>query len=140
MRTIRSLPRLIIAAAALLFLGGCGFGKKDYHDSAYEQCHIWQEVEVGIINRLPLWNRAGAGRCAAVVAFPRGRPDQARVLLTTPGGELPRRPEFVGANGAIVSFRVSGMETKLDLTSWKTFPMRSDSSSKPLKAESPPPP
>ena len=133
----RQLPKVVAITAAVLFLGACGLSKTDYQDSAYEPCFVWQDLEVGIINRLPLWNLAGTGRCAAVIAFPRGKPDQARVIMMTPKGELPRRPQLVSAKGSILTFRLSGLVTQCDLTAWSTFPLRSDSSSKPLGIRNP---
>jgi hypothetical protein len=116
---------LIFGSLALYLL----LKKHDYYDSHFQRDYLWNGIEVGTISRLPLGNPIPTGRYGAVIAFPVGKIETARILLAGPKGELPTRPKFVSGQGQTVVYAIDNDNRTIDLANWQNYPARSLSSS-----------
>ncbi|MFC1451813.1 hypothetical protein ACFLSJ_00540 [Verrucomicrobiota bacterium] len=109
-----------------------------YSDSMYRRDYIWSDVEVGTIFRLPIGPVIPIGRRHAVIAFPTGRDEEARVLHSFASCELPPTPTVLSSNGPTIvyrelrgSFPVTN-DVTIDISAWKSFPLRSETSPRPI--------
>ena len=107
--------------------------KYDYFDSGYQRDYLWNGIEVGTILRMQLASPTNAGRYCAVMAFPVGKNETARILLAGPKRELSTRPKFVSGQGQTVVYAIADNDSRtIDLADWQNYPARSLSSSSPV--------
>jgi len=107
--------------------------KYDYFDSGYQRDYLWNGIEVGTILRMQLASPTNAGRYCAVMAFPVGKNETARILLAGPKRELSTRPKFVSGQGQTVVYAIADNDNRtIDLANWQNYPARSLSSSSPV--------
>ena len=133
-------PKTGCLMITLLFLAGLfsivmtGRGSKGYLDSAYQKDYESGGIEAGTILRLPIGSIVPTGRKFALIAFPTGRIDQARIIFSTAGTEVPAKPEFVSGEGLAVTYRMPGPDRQetFPLDNLESYPLRSDSSPKPV--------
>ena len=132
---------------SLLFFAGLfsivmtGRGSKGYLDSAYQKDYEADGIEAGTILRLPIGSFVPTGRKFALIAFPTGKIDEARIVCATTGTEVPARPEFISGEGLSVTYRMAGAENTetFSLADLQSYPLRTVSSPKPvLESKTPP--
>ena len=140
-------PKTGCLLISLLFLAGLfsivmtGRGSKGYLDSAYQKDYEAEGIEAGTILRLPIGSIVPTGRRFALIAFPTGRIDEARIVFSTAGTEVPARPQFVSGEGLAVTYRMPGPDRQetFKLDDLASYPLRTESSPKPvLESKTPP--
>jgi hypothetical protein len=101
----------------------------DYYDSEYRKDYQWNDLEVGIIQRIPRGNPLPTGRYYAVIVFPTNQISEARIVLDSPKGETPKIPRFISGKENQVTYDVEKLgQATVDLNQWMEYPRRDNSS------------
>jgi hypothetical protein len=126
---------LIILAISVVFSMYETRKLKGYNDFAASKDYAWNDTEVWTILRMPLRRTPGGGGWYyAVVAFKTGFSEQARILSKGLSREVPEKPVFVSGKDQAVVYRWSTGDVTLDLSNLDAFPLRSTTSSQPIRA------
>jgi len=128
-----------LVIAGLLFVGLLALvftkpGSRGYLDYGYQKDYAWGDLEMGTILRLPIGTIVPTGRNFSVIVFPSGNISEARIICSMPGGEIPTRPEFLSGKDHVATYRIPHSDTEASflLTEWKSFPLRTKTSPKPI--------